>query len=248
MRLTMVALALLCAPAAAQKPEGIEFDVAVLPGAARHLELLAFPAYLALALENNGLSLSRSSPLVIRNRETVQIKAGSMHYTGRKGSVFNYEAAFNLSFGVAESSLTMRVNVDTSRVGQGTLLVRVFPPLAKLIPQQVIEKVDFKIRAFGSLETQEKVLAYLDRIGKEEQGRSRGVDGMLEAIAFDAYNRSASADRAAAAAALAGQLGKEPEPIYGRKLLLAALVLWLAGFPLFLYFVRRRRGEERTGT
>jgi hypothetical protein len=244
MRLMMVALALLCAPAAAQKPEGIEFDLDVLPAVARHLELLAFPAYLALALENNGVRPSLSSPLVIRNRETVQVKTGIVRYTGRKGSVFNYEAGVNLSLGIAESTLTMRTEIDTSKAGQGIVLVRVFPPLAKLIPEQLIEKVDFKIRAFGSIETQEKVLAYLDRIAKEQQGRGRGADGMLEAIAFDAYNRSASAERSDAAR----QLGKEPEPIYGRKLLLAALVLWIAGFPVFLYLIRRRRGEGRAST
>ena len=238
-RFLLIALSLSCGAAMAQKSEGIRFEVPVLPGAARHLELLTAPAYLALALENNGLSPSLSSRMMIRGRESFQIKAGIVRYTGRKGTVFNYEAGINLSFGVGESSFTVRVEIDTSTLEQGKITVRVFPPLAKLVPQPFIERVEFKMRALANLQAQQNVLAYLDRIAKEP-GKKRGFDSMLEAIAFEAYNRSVSPS----AATPARDRG-EGEPLSDQAMLLATLAIWLIGFPVFLYFIRTRRKGQR---
>jgi len=235
-----LALGISCGATVAQKPEGIRFEAPVLPGAARHLELLSAPAYLVLALENNGLSPSLSSRMTILNRESVQIKAGIVRYTGRKGPVFNYEAGINLAFGVSESSFTARVEIDTSMLEQGKITVRVFPPLAKLVPQSFIERVEFKIRALANLQAQQNVLAYLDRIAKEQQHSKRGYNGMLEAIAFEAYNRSGGP-----AAAMSARDEGGAEPLSDQAMLITTLAIWLIGFPVFLYIVRKRRMGQR---
>jgi hypothetical protein len=140
----LIMLGLCCGQVMAQQPGGtIRVQVAVVPEAARHLELLTVPSYLALALENNGLSPSLSSRLVIRSGESFQIKAGILRYTGHKGPVYNYEAGVNLSFGLGESSVTVRVEIDTSALKDGTIEIRVFSPFAKQIPQEFIERVEF---------------------------------------------------------------------------------------------------------
>jgi len=241
-RLALIALlSLCCADAVAQQTSGvIRFEVPVLPEAARHLELLTVPSYLALALENNGMNPSLSSRLVIRNRESFQVKAGILRYTGRKGSVFNYEAGIHLSFGVGESSFTARVEVDTSALDKGTVAVRVFPPLARLIPQDFIERVEFKMRVLANLQAQRDMLTYFDRIAKEQRDRKRGFDGMLEAIAIEAYNRSGGP-----ALAATGRDRGEAESLSDQAMLLATLAIWLIGFPVFLYIVRTRRKGQR---
>jgi len=115
----------------------------------------------------------------------------------------------------------------------------VFPPLAKLVPQPFIERVEFKIRELANLQAQKNVLAYLDRIAKE-QGKKRGFDGMLEAIAFEAYNRSGGPSVATPV-----RDRGEAEPLSDQIMLLATLAIWIIGFPVFLYFVRTRRKGQR---
>lgn len=233
-----VALACWWGVSLGQEPSGaVRFDVPVLPEAARYLELLTVPAYLALALENTGLGPSVSSRLTIRSRESVQIKAGTLRYVGRKGSIFNYEAEAKLHFGVGESDLTVRVEVDTSALSRGELVVRVYPPLAKLVPQDLIDRVAFKIRTIADLESQGKVMAYLDQISTGMKDRGQGFEPMLEAIAFEAYNASARS-------LLRGNRGAA-EPGSDQIALAVMLAIWLLGFPLFMFFVSRRRKGQR---
>jgi len=236
-RLLALVLALICAPAvAAPSDTAITFRVPVVPETARYLDLLAAPSYLALALENNGFSPSLSSRMTLNSRESFQIKAGILTYTGRKGPVFDYDAGLNLSLGVSESKFTIPVEVDTSELSRGTIVVRVYPPLAKLFPRELIDRIDFKIRTLANLPAQHKVLDYLDQLAKAERARGRGFDGLLEAIAFDAYNHSIVPSQAAP-----GCDRGEATPLSDQIVLLLTLAIWIVGFPVLVYYVRARR-------
>jgi hypothetical protein len=86
------------------------------------------------------------------------------------------------------------------------------------------------------------MLAYFDRLAKEQRDRKRGFDGMLEAIALEAYNRSGGP-------AAPGRDRGEAEPFSDQLMLLATLAIWLIGFPVFLYIVRtRRKGKPAART
>lgn len=239
LRAAVLALAAACTPAAAQQAEdAVSFRIPVLPEIARHLDLLEAPAHLGLALENNGLSPSLSSRLRVLSRESAQIRAGILTYKERRGPLYRYEAGLNLSLGVGEASFTVPVEVDASAVAAGAVTVRIYPPLARLLPQEFIDRVDFKIRSLANVAAQRKMLAYLDRLAGEQRAKGRDREGLLEAIAFEAYNR-------APAAAAAGPDAGRAEPLSDQVMLLLTLAIWLAGFPILLLVVRMRRKGQR---
>lgn len=239
--LAAFASAVWSAAALAQPAKGaIKFELPVVPEVARHLELLAVPGYAALALENNGLNPSLSSRLTVKDRESFQIRAGVVRYTGKKGALYLYEAGLNLSLGVGESSFTVPLEVDTSGVARGALVVRVYPPLARLLPQELVERIEFKIRSLADLQSQRKMVAYFERLANEQQAKGRGFEGMLEAIVLEAYNRSGST--------VSGQPLRDrgdAETLSDQAMLLATLAIWLVGFPVFLLFVRWRRKKQQ---
>jgi hypothetical protein len=233
-RLAPLLVGLFCWPACAQARDAVTFEVPVLPESVRYLDLLAAPGIAALALENNDLYPSLSSRLVIKGREAFAIGSGVVRYIGRKADVYSYEAGYDLSLGVGESTLTFLVEVDTGAAAKGMLVIRLHPPLTQFLPEELLQRVEFKIRSLANLQSQRKLLTYLDRVSNEEKAKRRGFDGMLEAIALEAYNRSADPERSPS------ERGRA-EALSDQMVLLAVLAVWLIGFPIFLFLVRRKQ-------
>ena len=220
----------------AQSREGVNFEIPVLPDAIRYADLLAAPGVAALALQNNGLRTSVSSRLIVPSRESFQIRLGELRFTGKKASVYRYEARLTLESVVGQSTLSFPVEADAARVPQGVLTVRVHPPLARFVPAEVIERIEFKIRSIADLESQRQLLSYLDRLALENKIEGRAQEKLLEVIVLDGYNRSSGAVQAS------GGLG---DSLSDQLILLSVLGLWLIGFPLFLLFARRKRKSAR---
>ncbi len=224
-----------CAPASGAERVGdaIVLKVPALPDAARHLKLLEFPSYLALALENNGFSPSQSSRLVVKDRAEFGIRTASVRFTGRKGAVFRYEAAVSMTAGGGAAALRVPVEVDASSLAAGTLVVRVYPPLSSLMPAELLERIEFKLRALASEAAQRKMVRYLDDIA----ARGGSADAQLEAILTEAYNRGVPA------AAGSGRDTGDAEPLSEQYALIATLAIWLVLVPL-AFFVRRLRARR----
>jgi hypothetical protein len=219
-----------------QNARAVKFNVPVVPEAMRHIEMLTVPGYLAIALENNGFHPSISSRLVVRDRQSFQIRVGFVRFKGKKGQLSEYEAGVNLSLGVTDKEISVPVEVDTSSFSNGFLVVRAYPPLASFFPTDFLERVEIKIATLANLSAQRTMLAYLDRLAKEHQASGRGFEGVLEAIVLEAYNKGS------------GGVGRdygEPEPFSDQLLLLATVGIWLIGFPIFLLFIRSRRKGAR---
>lgn len=225
-----------CCAAIGQGREAVKFDVPILPDAARYIDLLAAPGIAALMLENNELYPSLSSRLVVKDRESLSIRAGVVRFTGRKAGVFSYEAGFNISLGVGKSRLTFPVEMDASGIAKGKLELRLYPPLARFLPEEILQKIEFKIRSFADLRSQRKLMDYLDRLSKEQQAKGRGFDGMLEVITLEAYNRSDKASPASGAPTITIS-----DSFVDGAVLLGVLAIWLIGFPVFILFERRMR-------
>lgn len=217
--------------------EAIRLDIPVVSDMARYLDLLAVPAYAALAMENNGLGVSLSSRLVLTGRDSFQIKAGVIKFVGKNGLIYKYEVSARFSVGVAESRLVVPVEVDTSNVLRGSLQVRMYPPMSTLIPREWVDRIEFKVRSVADISSQKKMVAYLDRLAKEPASKARGQEGMLELIAFEAYNNSGPAARIGPDS---GDAGKA-EPLADQRLLILTLAIWIIGLPIFLWIVRSRR-------
>jgi hypothetical protein len=132
---------------------------------------------------------------------------------------------------VGESTLTFPAEIDTTDVRAGKVIVRVYPPLAGFLPQELIDRIQFKIRAVADLPSQRKLVDYLDRLTRE-QGAG-GMERVLEAIAFEAYNRGGEGGERQGGSVLSDA-----------AVLLAVASIWLIGFPIFLLLFRRRQRKS----
>ena len=206
------------------RKEAVQIDLPVLPAAQRYVELLAYPSYLAVALENNGFNPSYSSRLTLVDPQQLKLRAAVLKFTGRKGPVFTYSAGAALDLGVSESSISFPVEIDVSKVASGTVSVRLYPPLAKFIPQELLDRVTIKAQILSDVTAQQKLLAYMDGISKDIP-TSSGWAPVLERIMIDAYNRGSRSAMAP------GRDVGDAEPLSDQTLLFVTLIIWLVLVP-----------------
>lgn len=211
-----------------------------MPNAARYMDLLAYPAYVAVALEDNGLNPSNSSRVIIRDGQTLQFRSVVVRYLDRDGPVFKYEAVIEWGLGITQATFKVPVELDVAAIGKGSVSVRVYPPLAKLFPEELVERIRLKAQSLAAPAAQKKMLDYLDELAKKQRPQS-GIYGLIEQIMIDAYNQSASIPGATA--------GREPgdaEPLSDQILLLITLLIWGVA-PLTILGWRYWRAHRRRG-
>jgi hypothetical protein len=235
LRATMLSVLVLAAPAA-RAADTIRFEVPVLPALARYGELLAYPGYLAIALENVGLSPSVSSKLIVNDRgRELRVRNGVLRYTGRKGAVYAYEAGITVNLAGARS-LTFPVTIDASGVGAGRLAVTMTPPLANLLPADFTERVRVKTQLIATAASQQKALDYLDGLAKGAPKDAAGVTALFEPILLEAYDKAGGP-----AGTTAAHEPGDALPLSDQWLLLLTLAIWLVGPALLLVRKFRRR-------
>jgi len=201
----------------------IRFDVPVLPAFERHAELLAQPGIVAVALENADFSPSQSSKLkVAEDGKAAEIRNATLRFAGKKGQVFLYEAGYRL---VGNTSISFPVEVDLGKVRDGSVRVVLSPPLATLIPDEIVTKIQVKTRLLANPEAQRKLLAYLDQVSKGGDPARR--------VLIDAYNRGGGPSGAV-------QDAGDALPLSDQWLLFITLAIWVVG-PLVLLWRRVRR-------
>ena len=226
--LQLVALVIMVVPAGAQTPgseaEGIRLELPVLPGLSRYVDMLEYPSYLALALENNGLNPSLSSRMVIEDPRKLRLRNATFQYKGKQGTAYTYEAGVALDLGITETGFSFPVIVDASAVPEGKVIVRAVPPLSKLFPRGFIDRVEIKARMLADAQAQQKILEYLDGLSKKSLVSE---NKLFDAILIDAYNR-------VSASPMSGPMRDqgEAEPLSDQILLLITLVIWLVVVPL----------------
>ncbi len=227
----------------ASAADEIRIEIPVLPALVRYTDLLAFPGFFGVALENNGLSPSMSSKLQIKEQgRALEIRNATLKYTGKKGEVYTYEAAVKLNLGVSESRLAFPVIVDTARVSSGKVLVTAMPPLASLFPSELKDRISIKASLVANATTQQKMIEYLDGLVKSMAGNSNGISLLTEAILIDAYNKGGGG-------AATGQRDVgEAVPLSDQWMLLLTLVIWLVFVPAYLIYhrLRIRQAARRT--
>lgn len=231
-----VALCALTSFAADRGGKDLVFKLPVVPELQRHLYLFENPAYLALVLENNGMSPSLSSKPVIHNRASFEIRNLSVQFSGKTGLVYRYTAGLKLSLAGVVTEVVVPAEVDFSTLGSGSLTIKAYPPMAGAIPSFLLEKVDFKLKLIADLARQREIVSYLDGLPQKPPAAG-ALDPRLEAIITEAYNRGtmavASSKNAGEATPLSEQIG-----------LILTLAIWLVGLPIVM-ILRYRRNMRR---
>jgi len=205
--------------------EGIRIELPVLPGLVRYVDMLEHPAFLALALENNGLSPSLSSRMTIEDSRGLRVRNAVLHYKGKQGSTYNYEAGATLDLGVGETSISFPFTVDVGALSEGKVVAQASPPLSKFFPQELRDRVQIKAQLLANPAMQQKVLEYLDGISKKAGGGQ--TEKIFELILIDAYNQGG-----AIRAREPGRDRGDAESLSDQILLLITLVIWLVIVPL----------------
>lgn len=217
--------------------ESIKLEIVTLRGFEKYDALLSQPGYLAIALENNGLSPSLSSKLKVGDGgRSLEIRGAVIGFVGKSGAVYSYEAGIML--GVGESKLTFPVTVDISAIKSGKATVTLSPPLAGMIPMDIIERIRLKVQLIANPSAQKTMLDYLDRLSETRQAAGGG-DPFLNAILLDAYSKSGGP-----AGLGAGDAG-DALPISEQWLLILTLVIWLIVVPTVLLVQRFRRNRRQ---
>ncbi len=219
--------------AQARQGEAIEFDVPVLPQAQRYINLLQYPSYVAVALENVGLNPSYSARLTLVDAWQLRLGNAMLRYVGSKGSTYTYRAGAIVDLRVSPAEISFPVELDTSKLAAGTLTVRLFPPLAKLLPDGVGERIRTKARLMSDVAAQKKLLDYLDGIS-ERLPAGADWSGLFEQIMFDAYNRASGSTLPVA------REGSDTELLPGQSSMLLILLFLLLIVP-FIWGVRYSR-------
>ncbi len=220
------------ATAAERDGNALVFRLPVVPQAARHIDMLSAPSYLALALEINGLGPSLSSRMTLRDAGTFEIRTASVRYIDRTGPVFRYEGRLALAVSGAGPSLTVPVEVDTTGVQGGHIVVRVAVPLSGMIPAELLDRIEQKLRLMADLDAQRRTLDYLDEVTARTADRS--PEAVRQRIVFDAYNRGP-------AATTPGKDVGGAEPLRDQIALIVTLAIWAVCVPALFWWARRRQ-------
>lgn len=220
----------------------IRIEIPVVPALERYADLLAFPGFFGVALENNGLSPSLSSKLQVKERgRALEIRNGTLRYKDRKGPIYIYEAVVTLNLGVGESKLAFPVAVDLAQISSGKVVVTAVPPLANLFPSELTDRIRIKVSLIANATTQQKMIDYLNGLAGLAPKDLVGISALSEAILVDAYNKGGGP------AAMRGSDVGEAVPLSDQWMLLLTLAIWLLIVPAYLLFrrIRVRRNEKR---
>jgi hypothetical protein len=235
----ILALLLVCIAGSASGGEAIRFEVPLLPALARHADLFAYPGFLAVALENVGLSPSMSSRLQVREGgRAVEIRNASLRFVSRKGSQFTYEAAVTLDLAVSQSKLAFPVTFDLAQVASGRGVVTLTPPLASLVPAELVERIHVKTGLIANASAQQRMLDYLDAIAGASPPGARPEDLALR-ILVEAYNKGGGPRTGPG-----GDAG-DAVPVSEQWMLLLTCLIWFVALPGILLYRRLRSGRAR---
>jgi hypothetical protein len=220
-----------CAQAAS---DPIKLELSVAPELSKFSDILfSAPSYAALALQNSGMALSLSKPMTVLSRQSFQIGPGKVVYQEKKGKVYHYDATMELAFG---KEVSVPFEIDATDMEAGHLHIRAYPVLSGLIPQELIVRVESKIQILTNANAQKQLVAYLTERLNGKTDDTAKTEHLFDAIAFDAYNQAGRLPGGAV-----GSSAGAPESVGSQAPLIVAVLIWLIGFPIFVYIVRRQR-------
>ena len=232
--------------------KAINFEVPISPALFLYIDpLLVAPSYAVLALENSGLAVSLSQPVKLLSRESFQVGFGKISYQKKKNNVYFYTVSLLLPLG---KEITFPVEIDVPVMSKGFLKIRAYPEILGLIPQDMILRADSKLQMLSNLNSQEQLIEYLYSDKRRGRKLEEKVDSKFyDTIAFDAYNLLSinnsqlldpiSVSGAAQSGARVGFFKRNgfAEPTSDQISLIWTIVIWLVGFPIYIFLIRRQR-------
>lgn len=225
------------------KGHAMIFEIEVVPGAERYLELLSYPPYLAVVLENNGIRLTDSGRIRILDPRTLEIdilNRSTVRFLERKGSLFSYQTQITWRVAPLSANFEMPAEVDVSKIGEGKVILRVYTSLARLLPKALTERINDRVKTLLNVSTQKQIVAYLDDL-RQKYPEKEGTQEIVQLILLQAYNqRESLADKK-----VRPRHYGDAEPLSDQFLLLLTLAIWFVAVPwtAVLIFKWRRKSK-----
>ena len=200
----------------------LNFQIKLVENAPRFVDLLQYPSYLAVALENSGIRATNAGRIVLVDRENLQFRNVSIRFIEKRDGLIKYTSHIQWDLAMTQLTLDIPFEVDLSKINEKIVEVRFYPKGSALLPDSLIQKMQMKIQAIASQEAQNAIINYLQKIASKNK---RGMDGMLESILIDSYNLPIVSY---------GDGSKEfgdAEPLKDQYYLLATILLWFLLLP-----------------
>lgn len=230
--------------AASPKEDGLQIQIPIVQGAEKYLDLLEYPAYLVVALENNGIKASNMGRPTLIDERTIQLQSAMLRFVEKRGAVYAYMSSLEWDIPLKHLKFEVPVEIDTSSVSKGNIRVSVFLPLANIFPEALIERIRLKIQILSGPEVQKRMLGYFDDLSRKTHPAS-GLQGLFTKIMLLSYSAPVDAGGVRAT--------REPgdaESLSDQAYLLATLAIWLLIAPtsIMAFIVwrnRKNRAQKR---
>lgn len=209
----------------------VKLEVQIAPELESYQFLFQSPSYAVLALQNAGLNISLTKPVVFIDRTNFEIGPGKIKYITKKGTNYFYDVTLSLPLG---KRVVFPLQIETNEISRGRLLINFQPPIAGLIPLELIEKIESKLMALGNSNAQKQLSLYLTKLDAQTRSDLIQVNA-LDRIAFDAYIRAGKS--------MTNDKGIS-EPVSDQIALILTIMIWLVCFPAFLFILRRQRARQ----
>jgi len=217
--------------------EPLKFEIPVSSALSTYVDtLLVSPAYAALALQNAGLPIALSTPIKLINRQSFQLGPGKVSYQKKKDKIYFYTASVVLPLG---KEISFPVEIDVSDMDNGRLKIRAYTGLSGLIPQDILFRVESRLQMLANANSQKQLITYLVERSGGKLGDADAQSKFFDAIMFEAFNNSGRFTASSGGANLR-DVGSA-ETLSDQVALILAVVIWLVGFPIYLFIIRRQR-------
>lgn len=171
------------------RSDGLTFEIPVVPGLQEHLDLAEYPGLVAVAFENVGTKLTRSSRLVVRDPASVRFRYLTLRFISRDGAIFRYGVAVTSSPGIADNMFRLSVEIDAGPIADGYVVLRIPNNLAKLIPVELTSRIGTKIQSVATLPAQARLLAYMEQVANRNPA-GLSVSPRFEEVLLDYHNQT----------------------------------------------------------
>lgn len=209
--------------------DAINFEIPVVSGVEKYTEFLSFPAYLVVALQNNGINASNLGRAVLEDSVTVKMNLLQLKYINKLDSVYSYEAELKWQSAVKEFVFRIPIHVDASELADGLITARFFIPFAAHFPKELVARLRNRIAFFSDSKFQQKLIDYLDEVStKVDPGL--GFAGLREALMLQSFSTRPIMTTAENCAL------EEPGdavPLGEQVALIVTIVIWLVMLPIY---------------
>lgn len=197
-RSILVMVVLLCMVAvpnaiwASDKEDGIlRFNIPVITGAERFVDTLEYPAYIAIALQNNGIRPGMPYEVKIKDHQTFEIKGIEFKFIKKDENLFFYQAKISGFPGNAVPIVDLII--DTSMIHNGVITLSASSSIVKILPLRLRDMIKAKVQQISDEHNQKKIVEYFNKLSSTGYGHNK-IQVILEGIMIDAYNMHINLD------------------------------------------------------